>query len=51
MPARSPQITVALEKVLRGLGQQLRERRKKLGIGAIATAEAAGMSRITLHRI
>jgi transcriptional regulator with XRE-family HTH domain len=33
------------------LGQQLRDRRKSLDISAVTTAEAAGMSRITLHRI
>jgi transcriptional regulator with XRE-family HTH domain len=33
------------------LGQQLRDRRKSLGVTAMATAEAAGMSRVTWHRI
>ena len=51
MPKQSPQITQASRKNLRELGRKLRERRKKLGISAIATAEAAGMSRVTLYRI
>ncbi len=51
MPAKSPQIPKDLEKALHKLGQRLRDRRKKLGISAVATAEAAGMSRITLYRI
>ncbi len=51
MPAPSPQIGITLKKVLRALGQRLRDRRKQLGISAIVTAEAAGMSRVTLHRI
>ncbi len=51
MPAPSPAIGSALKKLLRGVGQQLRTHRKRLGVSAIATAEAAGMSRVTLHRI
>lgn len=51
MPAKSPPLSRALEKTLRGLGQQLRDRRKDLGINATTVAEAAGMSRITLYRI
>ena len=33
------------------LGARLRERRKALKISATTTAEAAGLSRVTLHRI
>ncbi|MBI2810788.1 MAG: helix-turn-helix domain-containing protein [Candidatus Melainabacteria bacterium] len=51
MPAKSPRIAVKLENVLRDLGQRLRDQRKKLGISSIATAESAGMSRVTLYRI
>jgi transcriptional regulator with XRE-family HTH domain len=36
---------------LRALGQQLRARRKALRVSSTAAAEAAGMSRVTLHRI
>lgn len=51
MPAASPRIGKILEKALRDLGRQLRDRRKQLGVSAVTTAEAAGMSRVTLHRI
>lgn len=36
---------------LRALGQKIRDRRKSLKVSAVATAEAAGISRVTLHRI
>lgn len=36
---------------LQALGTQIRARRKALGLNATLTAEAAGMSRVTLHRI
>lgn len=36
---------------LKTLGEEIRTRRKQLRISAIATAEAAGISRVTLHRI
>jgi transcriptional regulator with XRE-family HTH domain len=36
---------------LQALGEQLRKRRKALKVSSTAAAEAAGMSRVTLHRI
>ena len=51
MPSKSPEIGTALKTTLRELGQRLRAQRKRLGVSAIATAESAGMSRVTLHRI
>lgn len=39
------------ERALRGLGQAIRQHRRRLKISATATAEAAGMSRVTLYRI
>ncbi|MDX8386977.1 MAG: helix-turn-helix domain-containing protein [Ghiorsea sp.] len=42
--------TNPLDKLV-ALGQQIRERRKGLRISATVTAEAAGISRVTLHRI
>ena len=36
---------------LQALGAQLRARRKALKVSSTAAAEAAGMSRVTLHRI
>ena len=37
--------------VLQALGAQLRAQRKALKVNATVTAEAAGISRVTLHRI
>ena len=51
MSAPSPPISPILQKTLRSLGQRLRTRRKDLGVSAAASAEAAGMSRVTLYRI
>ena len=51
MPARTPTIaTVAANKLI-ALGKQIRAHRKALQINATTAAEAAGMSRVTLHRI
>jgi transcriptional regulator with XRE-family HTH domain len=36
---------------LQALGEQIRTRRKALKVSATVVAEAAGMSRVTLHRI
>ena len=36
---------------LQALGAAIRAKRKALGLNATATAEAAGISRVTLHRI
>lgn len=51
MPARNPDIAQHTEGVLIELGRELRRRRQALGVSAVTTAEAAGMSRVTLHRI
>jgi transcriptional regulator with XRE-family HTH domain len=51
MPAKAPSINKKQEKDLRHLGQQLRDRRKELGVNATTAAEAAGTSRVTLYRI
>ncbi len=51
MPASSPPIGPNVEKALRSLGARLRDHRKLLGVSATASAEAAGMSRVTLYRI
>lgn len=51
MPARNPAVTRHTEEVLSELGRGLRQRRQALGVSAVTTAEAAGMSRVTLHRI
>lgn len=38
-------------KALRAIGQQIRDRRKALGISSVLAAEAAELSRVTLYRI
>lgn len=51
MPAISPALTPQCAAALADLGEAIRARRKALRISAVATAEAAGISRVTLHRI
>jgi transcriptional regulator with XRE-family HTH domain len=51
MPATAPPMPEAASGALRALGEQLRGQRKALRISAVATAGAAGLSRVTLHRI
>jgi transcriptional regulator with XRE-family HTH domain len=51
MPARAPTPDAAATTRLGALGRGIRTRRKALGVSAQAAAEAAGMSRVTWHRI
>jgi len=51
MGRKPPEALTVAADALKRLGQQLRARRKAFGISASATAEAAGLSRVTLHRI
>jgi transcriptional regulator with XRE-family HTH domain len=51
MPTPAPLLTDQASAHLQALGAQLRVQRKALGISATAAAEAAGLSRVTLHRI
>lgn len=51
MPATAPSIASAAAEKLALLGRQIRARRKAQRVSATAAAEAAGMSRVTLHRI
>jgi len=51
MPSKPPQTTQAATEILAELGQQIRAHRKSLRVSAAVAAEAAGMSRVTLHRI
>lgn len=51
MPSASPTLAPHAAASLVELGTRLRARRKGLKISAIAAAEAAGLSRVTLHRI
>lgn len=51
MPAKLPFIASAAVSQLTTLGQQIRAHRKALRVSATTAAQAAGMSRVTLHRI
>ena len=51
MPQKSPPLNEFTAAKLYSLGAQMAERRKALGVSATVAAEAAGMSRVTLHRI
>lgn len=51
MPQQSPPLTDLTAAKLQSLGAVLAARRKSLGVSATVAAEAAGMSRVTLHRI
>ncbi len=50
MPQKSPPLTELTTAKLQSLGASLAARRKALGVSATVAAEAAGMSRVTLHR-
>lgn len=51
MPATAPPLTADVAEQLAELGDRLRMHRTLQRIPAAAAAEAAGMSRVTLHRI
>lgn len=51
MPAPSPALTPQSAAALAAIAATVRGRRKELGVSAVAAAEAAGLSRVTLHRI
>ena len=51
MPKKSPPLNEFTAAKLQALGAQLARQRKALGVSATVAAEAAGMSRVTLHRI
>jgi transcriptional regulator with XRE-family HTH domain len=51
MPAASPCMSADQQADLERLGGRLRDRRKALGVTVVACAEAAGVSRVTVHRI
>ncbi len=51
MPAPAPRIGAHTAGQLKQLGQRLREQRRLTGASAVETAEAAHVSRQTLHRI
>ena len=51
MPSSAPIVLEQCTAQLQALGEQIRARRKALRLSATVTAEAAGLSRVTLHRI
>lgn len=51
MPSKAPAPTATVSTRLLALGQQIRQHRKGLHVSATTAAQAAGMSRVTLHRI
>ena len=51
MPSPAPLTPEQCAAPLQALGAQIRAQRKALRLSATVTAEAAGLSRVTLHRI
>ena len=51
MPSKSPSIDSVLAARLTALGARIRAHRQRQKVTATSAAEAAGMSRVTLHRI
>ena len=51
MPAKAPPLDEVLQARLKRLGDGIRAQRKIQKVSATAAAEAAGMARVTLHRI
>ena len=51
MPAKPPVSPGAVATALATLGQKMRVHRKAMGVSAVTAAQAAGMSRVTWHRI
>lgn len=51
MPAAAPPLTATADRRLAAFGGRIHARRKALKVSATTAAEAAGMSRMTLHRI
>jgi len=51
MPAKSPLISTSARKRLEQIAQGIRDRRLSLGVSSVVAARAAGVSRVTWHRI
>lgn len=51
MPAAAPNLDPQLVNHLRGFGERIRAERKLQKVSAVVVAEAAGLSRVTVHRI
>ena len=51
MPAKAPRLDDPVSAQLEALGKRIRAQRKRFAVAATTAAEAAGMSRVTLHRV
>lgn len=51
MPAKAPPVPPAVATQLEALGRRIRAQREQQKVTATDAAEAAGMSRVTLHRV
>ncbi len=51
MATPPPTLSPPLKALAAQMGEQIRAQRKRLKVSAVAAAEAAGMSRVTWHRI
>jgi DNA-binding XRE family transcriptional regulator len=51
MPSRSPPVNQAAREILENIAHSIRVRRQLLGISTVVAAHAAGISRVTWHRI
>lgn len=51
LPAQSPPVGPVLEDELRVIGERIRAHRRQQKVSATVAAEAAGLSRVTFHRI
>ena len=51
MPAKAPAVDEVLQARLKRLGAGIRAQRRTQKVSATTAAEAAGMARVTLHRI
>ena len=51
MPAQAPPVGDTAAIQLEDIGRRIRAQRKRLHVSATVAAEAAGLSRVTLHRI
>jgi transcriptional regulator with XRE-family HTH domain len=51
VPSTAPPLQGQAPQRLQAIGASIRRRRQQLGVSAVATAAAAGISRVTLHRI
>ncbi|RRH84550.1 XRE family transcriptional regulator [Variovorax beijingensis] len=51
MPSAAPPLAPAADRRLAAFGRRIHARRKALKVSATTAAEAAGVSRMTLHRI